>query len=319
MSIRGLLERGIRSVLDEPAAEEELRKGRRTPMRTVPATALFVVLACACGGNDTSATGNLVRVEAEPAGDECVTGGLAVHAGVDSDGDQALDESEVSGTSYVCNGEIGPAGPTGEAGAQGKPGEQGPQGAQGDQGPQGPPGPQGQQGQQGPQGDEGPQGAPGEPGQAGPPGDPGPGLRYVDATGATVAYVAATYREGSASFETLVYFPTIERFALAPGLRFYDVATPNAPVYFLAGDCTGQAYSQLHLVTGPGNDPNLLWQFARRLWSPTGAVPQTRNLNSRLQPDGTCSPAADSLQVVALDEVSMPGFPFALPLALVAE
>ena len=207
----------------------------------------------------------------------------------------------------------------GSAGGQGPAGPQRPQGIQGEQGPQGIQGEQGLQGLQGDQGLQGVQGVPGPPGADGPQGDPGPGLRYVDATGATVAYLAATNREGSADFETLVYFPSIERFALVPGLRFANIPGAGSPVYFLSGDCTGRAHSQLHLSTGPANDPNLVWRHAQRLWIATGDPPQTRNLNSRLQSDGTCVPAVVSLQVIAFDEISMPGFPFALPLQLVAE
>jgi hypothetical protein len=45
----------------------------------------------------------LTRVEVEPAGDHCVSGGHVVEAGVDRDRSGTLDDSEVSSTVYVCD------------------------------------------------------------------------------------------------------------------------------------------------------------------------------------------------------------------------
>src|SRR5689334_24925260 len=46
----------------------------------------------------------LVRVDHEDAGVNCATGGVAIHTGLDRDGDTFLDEDEVTSTQFVCNG-----------------------------------------------------------------------------------------------------------------------------------------------------------------------------------------------------------------------
>jgi OmcA/MtrC family decaheme c-type cytochrome len=68
-------------------------------------TALF-----ACSGEPGSPGGTgangLVHAGAEPAGANCPYGGTRIDVGIDSNGDGALDPTEVNatGTSYVCNG-----------------------------------------------------------------------------------------------------------------------------------------------------------------------------------------------------------------------
>ncbi len=51
---------------------------------------------------DSAAGGSLVRVDDEPPGANCVTGGVAVHSGFDADGDGVLDDDEIDDTAYVC-------------------------------------------------------------------------------------------------------------------------------------------------------------------------------------------------------------------------
>jgi len=66
---------------------------------------LFLVLA-ACH-NDVSLGGpnTLVRVDPEPNGPKLrPTGGVAIHTGLDRDGDTFLDDNEITSTQYVCNG-----------------------------------------------------------------------------------------------------------------------------------------------------------------------------------------------------------------------
>ena len=50
---------------------------------------------------------SLVSVTEEPMGSNCTYGGLRVDSGADADGDGALSASEVTSTSYVCNGDMG--------------------------------------------------------------------------------------------------------------------------------------------------------------------------------------------------------------------
>jgi hypothetical protein len=49
----------------------------------------------------------LVNVVAEPAGKNCSDGGQAIETGNDTNGDGKLEASEVTNTSYVCNGTAG--------------------------------------------------------------------------------------------------------------------------------------------------------------------------------------------------------------------
>ncbi len=53
----------------------------------------------ALGGPNT-----LVRVEHEPIGPNCPTGGVSIHTGLDDDGDTFLDDGEITSTQLVCNG-----------------------------------------------------------------------------------------------------------------------------------------------------------------------------------------------------------------------
>ncbi|MEA2747343.1 MAG: hypothetical protein QOI41_1486 [Myxococcales bacterium] len=112
-----------------------------------------------CGSADAGANGvnALSRVVPEAAGKNCAAGGQAFQFGSDQNGNDVLDDAEVKGTSFVCNGTAGAAG---AQGAQGEEGDAGAEGPQGDAGPQGPQGVQGDAGPQGAQGDAGAQGAP---------------------------------------------------------------------------------------------------------------------------------------------------------------
>jgi hypothetical protein len=63
----------------------------------------------------------LVSIDPEAAGANCQFGGVRLRTGLDTDGDGALDDSEVKSTQYVCNG--APAsGSGGSAGAVGSAG-----------------------------------------------------------------------------------------------------------------------------------------------------------------------------------------------------
>ncbi|MBV8757184.1 MAG: OmcA/MtrC family decaheme c-type cytochrome [Deltaproteobacteria bacterium] len=73
-------------------------------MRWLPL--LLFVAACEgpTGPAGTTGTTTLVSTSAEPAGANCADGGAKIEAGVDSNGNGVLDASEVTSTSYVCNG-----------------------------------------------------------------------------------------------------------------------------------------------------------------------------------------------------------------------
>lgn len=59
------------------------------------------------GANGTNGTSSLVNVTAEPAGANCANGGERIDTGVDANGNGVLDASEITNTSYVCNGSTG--------------------------------------------------------------------------------------------------------------------------------------------------------------------------------------------------------------------
>ena len=60
-------------------------------------TAMSLLLAC-------TPASELVRTDSEPPGPNCSHGGVAVHEGVDDDGDGTLGSDEINETNYVCNG-----------------------------------------------------------------------------------------------------------------------------------------------------------------------------------------------------------------------
>ena len=66
------------------------------------------MLVVGCGGtnkNDEEPDSPrlLTRRDPEPAGSRCTRGGVAVHAGLDRNGDGKLDDSEIDETEYVCD------------------------------------------------------------------------------------------------------------------------------------------------------------------------------------------------------------------------
>jgi hypothetical protein len=106
--------------------------------------------------NGTTGRGTLVKLSVLAPGDaNCPAGGTKVEAGVDANGDGTLQASEVSSSSFVCDGEAGPpgadggTGATGPAGQTGATGPAGAMGATGATGPEGATGPQGEAGKSG--------------------------------------------------------------------------------------------------------------------------------------------------------------------------
>lgn len=50
-----------------------------------------------------AASNSLIKIEDEPAGSMCASGGLKINAGLDTNGDGNLDEQEIDQISFVCN------------------------------------------------------------------------------------------------------------------------------------------------------------------------------------------------------------------------
>ena len=67
-----------------------------------------------CGDNADEARASLVATSDEAPGANCSDGGTKIEVGLDEDGDGVLDSSEVTSTSYVCNGGNGGSGGNGQ-------------------------------------------------------------------------------------------------------------------------------------------------------------------------------------------------------------
>jgi hypothetical protein len=110
---------------------------------------IFLVTACGGGTDGPSGKSVSLRTNPEPAGNNCPAGGNRVQAGVDTDSNGRLEDSEVTTTAYVCSGAAGQTGATGSVGASGPVGATGAAGATGVAGTSGgaggvgPAGPQG--------------------------------------------------------------------------------------------------------------------------------------------------------------------------------
>lgn len=87
------------------------------------------VLLAACGGDNGKAGAPgapgapaLVMTYAESAGANCGTGGWRIETGSDTNRSGTLDQAEVTGVSFICNGEDGQDGSDGASGADGSAG-----------------------------------------------------------------------------------------------------------------------------------------------------------------------------------------------------
>ncbi len=67
-------------------------------------------------GGGTNGKNALVKTTSEAAGSNCPTGGQKIESGQDANADGVLQASEVTATSYVCNGAAGSQGATGATG-----------------------------------------------------------------------------------------------------------------------------------------------------------------------------------------------------------
>ena len=77
------------------------------------------------GTNGTDGTTSRVSVTPEPVGENCSEGGLRIDVGLDGNANGALDATEITSTSYVCNGTNGTNGADGQDGTPGDPGQDG--------------------------------------------------------------------------------------------------------------------------------------------------------------------------------------------------
>lgn len=97
------------------------------------------LLAAGCSGSEgtvgapgeagADGLSTLVAASPEAAGENCAEGGQRIAFGRDLDADGELDEDEIEGSTYVCNGTSGEDGESGEQGPAGEDGENGQDGA----------------------------------------------------------------------------------------------------------------------------------------------------------------------------------------------
>ena len=89
------------------------------------------------GTNGFDGKNTLAKTTVEAAGANCISGGVKIEYGLDTNADGTLDAGEINATltKYVCNGSVGATGATGTQGPIGLTGPQGPQGIQGPAGP----------------------------------------------------------------------------------------------------------------------------------------------------------------------------------------
>ena len=155
--------------------------GRKACGLRLSLAALLLASLGACGGGGEAGANASLRTTPEPAGSHCANGGVKVESGLDSDRSGQLDNSEVSGQTYVCDETAGAAGAAGASGATGATGAVGATGATGANGSIGATGLAGTTGATGAVGATGATGASGSIGATGPAGTTG----ATGATGAT--------------------------------------------------------------------------------------------------------------------------------------
>ena len=91
-------------------------------------TVLFILSSCGDVENGVDGVDGLnilVKVEEEPAGSNCVDGGKKVSFGYDTNESGVLDATEVTTSTFICNGEDGQDGEDGNDGQDGQDGEDG--------------------------------------------------------------------------------------------------------------------------------------------------------------------------------------------------
>ncbi len=75
------------------------------------------------GATGAAGKNTVLNSTEESAGEHCPVGGTKIQTGLDGNNNNALDDSEITSTRYVCNGAVGAAGVTGSAGATGAAGK----------------------------------------------------------------------------------------------------------------------------------------------------------------------------------------------------
>ena len=86
-------------------------------MKYVCRTVLISIAILSCEGpeGDIGPSGlkSLIKIEAEPVGQNCVSGGLRIKSGIDKNDNNILEDDEIQVTDFLCNGVNGAQGPIG--------------------------------------------------------------------------------------------------------------------------------------------------------------------------------------------------------------
>ncbi len=69
------------------------------------------------GSNGSNGLGSLVNTVVEAPGTNCLLGGVKINSGIDTNKNGTLDASEITSSSYACNGQTGATGAAGTTGA----------------------------------------------------------------------------------------------------------------------------------------------------------------------------------------------------------
>jgi hypothetical protein len=97
----------------------------RTTMTNHRAVSLLATLGLTLASCADKNDPMLITTVAEPAGENCELGGVAVAVGVDRNDDGALSADEIDSIDYACNGGAGTAGQSGTSGTNGTNGADG--------------------------------------------------------------------------------------------------------------------------------------------------------------------------------------------------
>lgn len=68
---------------------------------------LSIIFTQGCEKENLDGLNSLVKIEDEPGGENCISGGVKISSGLDMNSNNILDDNEITYTNYVCNGSDG--------------------------------------------------------------------------------------------------------------------------------------------------------------------------------------------------------------------
>jgi hypothetical protein len=97
----------VETEAERPASLMDMGANMAFVSRVAAAVSTLITVAGCGGGSGSGSVGDIVRLDDEPAGENCPAGGVAIRIGVDLNGNGVLDPDEITDTRYVCNGSDG--------------------------------------------------------------------------------------------------------------------------------------------------------------------------------------------------------------------